>query len=417
MQACLPALALLTVTLTSQVAAGTDPEPRSPDFTRPRTYLGLRGADSNPVTDIHDAWGVSFGRDFSRHLSLELAGDCYEKSFQPSGHPELGEYAVWAFVPQVRLRYPLLHGWLVPYMLGGIGGAFTQFNDRKPHGFGHEIHTDSSAAIGSIGAGLDYFVSQNITLGFEFKYLASTRQHASVDGQSSALFASAPLLMVSIRVHSPELNPAPLLNNDGAPSTRWYFGPRVGGARLIRDSIFPHVRAKPEPSAFSGGFNQLFGFVAGFDADRNWSGEISFEGFETVLDVDGHGPIGEYAVFAILPQVRFRIPQLNGRLVPYGIAGVGLGYSEFNDRKPRGADLKIEGESFGVSASLGAGLEYYLTGNLSLQLESRYLLSRGQSLRIDHEPERDGQLDALLISMGLRVHFGGTRSHPNATAR
>ncbi len=398
--------------MVTHLAAGLQAEPASPDLTKPRTYLGLRGADSNPVTDIHDAWGVSFGQDLSPHLSLELAGDCYEKSFQPSGHPVLGEYAIWAFVPQMRLRYPLLHGRLIPYVLGGVGGAFTEFNDRKPHGFGHEIRTDSSAAIGSIGAGLDYFVSRNITLGFEFKYLASTRQHASVDGQSSALFASAPLLMVSIRVHSPELDSAPLLNDDGAPSTRWYFGPRIGGARLVRDSIFPHVQAKPEPSAFSGGFNQLFGFVAGLNAGRHWSGEISFEGFETVLDVEGLGPVGEYAVFAVLPQVRLRLPQLNGRLVPYGLAGVGLGYSEFNDRKPRGANLKIEGESFGVSASLGAGLEYFLTSNLSVHLESRYLFSRGQSLRIDHGPERAGQLDALLISLGLRVHFGGTPLTP-----
>ena len=50
---------------------------------------------------------------------------------QHSGLGTIGEYGVFALMPQVRLRYPLFRGRLVPYVIGGAGVAFTDFNDRK----------------------------------------------------------------------------------------------------------------------------------------------------------------------------------------------------------------------------------------------------------------------------------------------
>ena len=95
--------------------------------------------------------------------------------------------------------------------------------------------------------------------------------------------------------------------------------------------------------------------------------------------------------------------------MPYAVAGVGLGYNEFNDRKPAGADLAITGQAYGVVATAGAGIEYFLTSNIAFNVEARYLFSRGQTIRINGGPELRGNLDALLLSVGLRVFFPEVR--------
>ena len=43
-----------------------------------------------------------------------------------------------------------------------------------------------------------------------------------------------------------------------------------------------------------------------------------------------------------MPQVRVRYPLLGGRLTPYALAGVGVAFTEFNDRKPPGYDVAVE---------------------------------------------------------------------------
>lgn len=374
-----------------------------------RGYLNLRGADSNPLTDVHDAWGVGFGINLNRYVGLELAGDNFEKEVEPGGYEPLGEYAVWSFVPQIRLRYPMLRGRLVPYVIGGVGGAFTQFNDRKPAGFGLNIKTDSAALIGAFGGGIEYFVMDNISVGFELKYLASSDQEVRVDGKSYGISASAPLMSVSVRLHYPENKPAPLAESLERVPSRFYAGLRTGGAIPVHDEVFPGIKAEPEPPAYGGTVGQLFGASFGANFGRLWSAELSLDGFETVLNLEGVGAIGEYAVVAIIPQARLRYPLLEGRLMPYAVGGVGLGYSEFNDRKPAGADVKIDGNPYGVAGSLGAGIEYFLTSNIAFNLETRYLFSRGQTIEIDGGRERVGNLDSLAFSLGLRVFFPGVR--------
>ena len=358
---------------------------------------------------MHDAWGVAVGVNFNRYVGLELAGDNYEKTVKPPGYDELGEYAVWSFVPQLRLRYPLMNGRLVPYVIGGVGGAFTQFNDRKPPGFGVSVKTESASIIGSFGGGLEYFVSDNISLGFEMKYLAGSEQTLGVDGKSYHISPSGPLMMVSVRLYYPELSPAPLAESVERPPSRFYAGLRAGGALPVHNEIFSGIKAQTEPPAYGDTLDQLFGFVVGANFGRHLGGELSVEGFETMLNLDDVGGIGEYAVVAIIPQIRVRYPLLDGRVMPYAVGGVGLGYQEFNDRKPAGADLSIVEQKYGVAASVGAGIEYFLTSNIAFNFETRYLFSRGHSIQIDNGPWRQGNLDSLLFSFGLRVFFPDVR--------
>ena len=72
-----------------------------------------------------------------------------------SGFGTIGEYGVFAVMPQIRLRYPFLGDKLVPYIVGGGGIAFTDFNDRKAPVFGVSVKDESTTRVGTIGAGIE----------------------------------------------------------------------------------------------------------------------------------------------------------------------------------------------------------------------------------------------------------------------
>lgn len=373
------------------------------DSSRPRYYLHLRAQDTNPF-GVHDAWGVSLGANFNRYFGLELAGDTYELDFDPSGYGKIGEYSVFALLPQVRVRYPLLKDRLVPYLVGGVGVAFTEFNDRKPRGFGLAVDTESTVIVGSVGGGLEYFIDDNIAVGVEVKYLMSGSQTSHVQGEPKRTDVNALLTTLGLRVFYPELRPRPIAADYAETRARLYLGVRAGAAILVGDPIDSGLHVDPEPAAYGGTGNQLFGFAVGADVGRHLGLELAFEGFEARLSVPGVGSIREYAVYSFLPQARFRYPLLSGALVPYAIGGVGVAYGESNDEKPKGANVSVDASSLGVAATVGAGVEYFVTRNVAFNVETRYLFSRGHSIRVNGVDHK-GAVDAVLASLGLRVYL------------
>jgi opacity protein-like surface antigen len=106
----------------------------------------------------------------------------------------------------------------------------------------------------------------------------------------------------------------------------------------------------------------------------------------------------------VVPQARFRYPLLDGRrLVPYIFGGLGVSYAEFNDRK--GVHAEVRGTDLGLAVAIGGGLEYFLTQNIALGVETKYLLTRGHKLR-DERGTQATRVDAFLVAVGLRVYFG-----------
>jgi hypothetical protein len=79
---------------------------------------------------------------------------------------------------------------------------------------------------------------------------------------------------------------------------------------------------------------------------------------------------------------------------------VGLSYAEANDRKPPGGTTKVEGNTFGVALSGGAGIEYFVASNIAVGVETRYVASRGHTLKIGTR-EEDGNLGAVLLAFTL----------------
>ncbi len=382
------------------------PPARAEDSDRLRYYFNFRGQDTNPLTDVHDAWGGALGLNLNRYVGVELAVDNYELFLEPSGYGgTIGELAIWSVMPQVRLRYPLLRDRLVPYLVAGGGIGFAQFNDPKSAVFGLSVDTDASTPLGSIGGGLEYFIADNIALGFEGKYLFGGDVQYEIEGTPLETSPNAPLLMVSLRVFYPELRPALLAESRDQVPARFYFGLLAGGAIPVNDEVFAGIEAEPEPPAYFDTFNQLFGFLVGMNFGRYLGVEVSAETSEMKLHLPGRGDIGEFANHTIVPQLRARYPMMDGRVVPYAVAGVGVSFAELNDTLPAAEGLSVDVGNTGIAATLGGGVEYFFMSNASLSLEARYLFSRGHTLTIDDGPERDGNLDSVRLSLGLRVYM------------
>lgn len=373
----------------------------------PQGYLTFRGQDTNPASKVHDAWGLSLGRNWNEHWGAELAVDNYEIFPEPPNSYAIGEYAAWSFMPLVRFRYPLYHGRLVPYAIVGGGYAFTQFNDAKQPSFGQTVETPSGTTMGAVGAGIEYFVHDNLALGIEFKYLLAESQTFHVGGNTYRQDINAPLLTLSLRIHPFESHAHPLATESDRGETRFYLGLRAGFSRPTAREALTGIRNHHEPPAYLGTLNQQFGGVIGLDFHRPWGFELSADIVETVLQAPGYGNISEYATYPILANLRLRWERPGSRWVPYGIVGAGFASHEANDRKPPGNGLVISESRLGPAVDVGGGIEYFVAHNFSLGVDLRHIWSWGHTLRINNGPNLKGNANTLLGAFAARIYFGG----------
>lgn len=385
------------------------------DFRGP--YLGLRlGREVVVDTDIapglgssalHSLYGVSVGMDVGRHVGFELAADFFEPDlrasarFRPGQLGSVGELGTLVLVPQVRLRYPLLDDRLVPYLVGGVGLSFTEFNDRKRDGFGRSIHAEDTALAWTVGAGLEYFVASNIAIGAEVRFAGLGAHDIEVDGLTREGDLDSLLLAAGTRVY---LRDGPDARFDAASRRAVFLTLRAGGARLVDRSLAPGLEAREDNSDLVPGTDNVLGFAVGVDLTPALAVEVAGEGYEINLVQAGVGTISEYAVVSFTTQLRVRYPLLGGRLLPSLALGAGFSFAEFNDRKPRAEGVTISARDYSPAGVLGAGLEYLIARNLGVGVDVRYLLSRGHEIRIE-ETRADVNLDTVSVTLGLRLRF------------
>jgi hypothetical protein len=161
------------------------------------------------------------------------------------------------------------------------------------------------------------------------------------------------------------------------------------------------VDLRPEPPAYFSKANQFMGGALGVDLGRHLGVELAADGYEVILAAQGRS-LEEMAVMHVIPQLRLRYPVLGDRVVPYALAGVGVGVLERNDRKPGGIGVDIDNDRWGWAVAVGAGVEYFVAPNIAVGLETRYLTSRDHRVRIG--PREDtGHFDAVTIALTLRV--------------
>lgn len=375
------------------------------DGAKPRAYLHFRAGEISPKWDVDDHYGISFGYNFNRILGVEFAADFFERNVDVGGVGTIGEEAVSSFVPQLRVRYPVLKDRLVPYLLAGAGPAVLQFNDRKRDGYGKDIDADVTRAGIVFGGGLEYFIADNIAVGFEGKYLWMDSVDVMVDGLAYEKDFSSFMGALSLRVYFSENNPRRFVEDPPPAPSRMYFGIQYGGAVITDGDWTSDVELDPEVSAWGGVLNQVGGLRLGADLGSNWGVEFALDVTEGNVDVDGMGAVGEYSVYPAVFQLRLRQPLQRGRWVPYFVAGGGIMYGEFNDRKQAGADLSVDAKGVYPALSVGGGIEYFFVRNFSLNLETRWLYSFDHAITLGNGEEETGDLSLFQAQIGFRVYF------------
>ena len=259
--------------------------------------------------------------------------------------------------------------------------------------------------------GLEYFVNENIALGAEIKHFFLAETEIEVAGEPSSVDMSSVAATLGLRIHFDQpqgsrgtrFEASRAADND---DLRFYLVLRAGVA------FFPHSDAVSSarvdtPVAFGGA-------AVGFNINRYWGVEFVGEGLpgrleasllETTLSTPGAGEVVEYSVWTSILQARLRYPMLNDKLVPYMIAGGGLGFTEFNDRKQPAGDDGVTGgfESSWVGAA-GLGVEYFIANNIAVGIEAKYIFLFDSEIMVNNQPN-ELQLDPVFLTLGLRAFF------------
>jgi opacity protein-like surface antigen len=375
---------------------------RAEDADRFRPYLRFHSGDISSVWGVDDMWSFALGANLNRHWGGEFDLDFYEQDFNYKGR-KLGEVGALHLVPHVRLRKPFLNNRLVPYLVAGAGVSFLQFNDAKTPTFGHQIGIDDATFTATAGGGLEYFISDNVTVGFEGRYFWLQPVSGTVDGERVDVDLSAPTFTLGLRVFLDENHPRPLVDAESKSPNRFYFGVRVGGAILSDSRWMPGVKLEPESSSF-GDVNQTGGLLFGWDFGRHWGVEVAADSLEYRVGLDRAGQFGEYGMGLIIPQARYRIPLADGRWVPYLTAGVGIAYSEFNDSIPNAFVRSVSARGIYPACSTGAGMEYFLVRSVSLSADVGWVYTWNHAIEVDGIGGR-GDFSAFMFHLGFRVYL------------
>jgi opacity protein-like surface antigen len=403
-----PILALAVGALTVLALAPGCP---AQDGERIRGYLSLRlGSHVLPDTGFrpgidasspNPAIGASVGVDLTPHLGAEIAADGWSTDLHAPGRGKIGESGMWTIIPQVRLRYPLREGRVVPYAVGGLGVSFSEFKDRTGSGARLEIHGQDTALAGSVGLGVDYLVAGNVAVGIEAKYIRPGSHVFAVDGRRGAATVDSILTTAGLRLLFPESREAPAWKAPAVPeldAPRPYLGFRLGLQWFLEPETIPGIRAtSPNDPAY--------GVSIGVDVARHLGLELAADTWEPSLRLASGKKVAEYRTWTFIPQARVRYPTLDGRLTPYLVGGVGLAVTQQDDRT--GAEgLVVRGEDAGVAAALGGGVEYALASNIALGLETRYVWPGSHRLAVGAQQGR-AHLDSVIAGASLRVFFPG----------
>ena len=353
-----------------------------------RPYFSVRRGEFNYLWGPKDEWGLNLGLNLNRYVGVEMALDTWENilSFPELGGHALGEESATSFIPEIRLRYPLFHDTLVPYVVGGVGGSFYQFNDRKEDGFGREIEAEDFGWSAALGGGLDWFVADNIALNLEVKQVWHSGLDVTVDSETYQHDPSDIVATLGFRVFLAENHPKPLAGAGEDSPIRMYLGLQAGTSIITDDHWSGDVGWTPEAAAWGGTFIQHFGGKVGIDLGRHWGVELTAEGNQPNVHINGVGDLSDYALATFIPSVRYRIPFAGGRWNLYGLAGVGMSFGEANDYKPvtEGIQFDSKGTYF-PAFSAGGGAEYFIARNLSFSAETRWTYVG------NHEFEYNGQ--------------------------
>jgi opacity protein-like surface antigen len=408
---------LLIMVLAAVVVLQTIPACRAADTGEVRPYFSIRAGapyftnpDSVPGIKLQNFSqypfpSVALGTNLGKYWGVEIAADFAETVVEvPGVSDKIGEYAFWTVLGQLRLRYPVLNDRLVPYVVLGGGAGIPDFNDRNPNdavpfGAGQDV-----SLIGAAGLGLEYFVADNMALGVQAKQTFGFDTKVVAAGRRGSLDLDHTYLSAGLRLYLDGISGAG--GRDGRPPARAADSDALRGYIVLRGggAVFTNPKTSSELEISSPSSAQ-FGAAVGLNLDKHWGIEVGGEYWEPALTAPGVGEVAEYALWTLLGQLRYRYPVLGGQLVPYAVAGGGIGFAEINDKKVPHGVFPLESDTTTTAvASLGVGIEYFLAENFAVGVEAKHVFLFENDAEIDG---RKATLDSasVLLTAGIRVLF------------
>jgi opacity protein-like surface antigen len=366
-------------------------------FTEPDSIQGLEldNHTRNPSA------GMSVGVDLGRHVGVEAALDYNKTSLQQSSGVKAGDYSVTRALAQVRLRYPLWNDRLVPFLLAGGGVGLGEFSGREDFTFsGGGSGLD---ILGVVGGGFDYFLVDNVALSLQAKYFFDFNPDFRVDGQSRTLTADSVDLTAGLRVYLDHLGRFSEGGGPEVPATdsdrfRGYLAFRGGRGFFTNRSTAAGVEIDEVSGLLGEG-------AIGLNFNHNWGAEFAVNYSRAQLESPPLGDITGYPVFTCALLGRYRYPLLDGRVVPYVVAGGGIGFGEIGDRDQPFAVTQFGGDrDSSAVAALGGGVDYFIEDNVSVGIEAKYTTLFETDVTVAGVPATLSP-EFVSLTAGLRIYY------------
>lgn len=153
------------------------------------------------------------------------------------------------------------------------------------------------------------------------------------------------------------------------------------------------------------------GISLGANFNKHWGMELALDAFQLNWENAKDQRVAELTTISLLPQVRWRYPLLDNRLVPYVIAGVGPSFLQFNDRKSHAFGIELEASDWKASATAGIGMEYFLNDEIAFGFEGKYVWIDELDTRIGDVLDKT-DTSSFLVSFGLRAYFDENHPRP-----
>jgi opacity protein-like surface antigen len=359
-------------------------------FTLDRQFAG--DVEIDPPSGVDWDLGGGVGYNITRNWGVELQVLGIDPDLHSASRGTIREISVLNVVPAVRYRWPLGDGRWMPYVTGGVGISSVDIHDEE-RAF-DQAKTSSTTVVGSLSAGFDYFLTENIAAGVETRYMIHPNQDATViyanshGGGATRYTDRLNLTSVSLLAHL-KFFPG---QQAGDGTDRTFFladhGPfdtdelRVYGSGLFGyDFLFDRDGGAGVKIRDKGGdFNLTKGGALGVNFDEHWGAEVVLLVTPFNVRLASGGPrFQKLNVFEIVPRLRYRWPFLDGRLVPFVTAGLGASDLEANDQRPQVEFQKGRGQvvvyprytvdSPALVGSVSAGVEYFLNHHLSIGVD------------------------------------------------
>ena len=369
------------------------------DADRFRPYFKFLSGDVEPKWGVKDHWSLGLGANLSQYLGCEFDFDYYVKDW---GQPDIvGQASSYHLVPALRLRYPMLHNRLVPYLLAGVGPSWIQSKDGDPQ----MPHSNAQGWTwtASVGGGVEYFIQDNISLGVEGRYNFVQSIDGTIGGRTVPVDLSAALFTFGLHVYFDENHPQPLYSEESEPGSRFYFGVRLGADILTDDNLGSGVRLNPEQAAWGGVGGQTGGLLLGVDWGEHFGVELAGDSVNHLINIDNFGEVSEYGQGWVMANFRVRFPQ--GRFAPYFYLGPGIVYSEIKENKEPLDGHTLSGNKWSPGANVGLGVEYFVTRRFSINADTRWGYTWNHSIAMSNGPSAKGDFSIFAATVGFRVYL------------